>query len=147
MEQKHICGKCSKDCQVINNGATGQPLRSVCCEAEVVSYGDTSLPDPMTCKHFNFSADVRVNRDETDGVVDFKVNVSVTCRDCMTPMSFVGAALASGIKDKPHMDQMGLVVSLPCVPMADAMTKFLAARAPKSGDETLSGGHAEEPEK
>lgn len=42
----------------------------------------------MMCEHYNFDATVRVARIEDKG--RFMAEIRITCRDCGTPMQFMG---------------------------------------------------------
>ncbi|MGQ6073491.1 hypothetical protein ACUNGV_27925 [Serratia sp. IR-2025] len=44
----------------------------------------------MSCEHMNFDATVRVARIEDKG--RFMAEIRITCRDCGTPMQFMGLA-------------------------------------------------------
>jgi len=54
------------------------------------------------CEHHNFDADVRVARIEDKG--RFMAEIRITCRDCGTPMQFMGLA--------PGLNFNGATVSL-----------------------------------
>jgi hypothetical protein len=56
----------------------------------------------MACKHRNFDAAVRVARIEDKG--RFMAEIHITCRDCGTPMQFMGL--------EPGLNYDGATVSL-----------------------------------
>lgn len=55
-----------------------------------------------SCKHLSFDADVRVARIEDKG--RFMAEIRIRCRDCMTPMQFMGL--------EPGLNFDGATVSL-----------------------------------
>lgn len=51
-------------------------------------FGGKPREDLTMCEHHNFDAAVRVGRIEDKG--RFMAEIRITCRDCGTPMQFVG---------------------------------------------------------
>ena len=75
----------------------------------------------MNCQHKNFRAQVDVHRltksDESDEVVGYAADVSITCDECHMPFRFKGLP-AGYSEERPMANMEGIEARMPIEPVS-----------------------------